>query len=59
MKKDEELIVKVIERKTAKEECYCNHCKKLIYKRSCIESEELPKNKLHVSYWEVTTGHND
>lgn len=59
MKKYEELLIKVIDRRKAKESCYCNRCKKLIYKRSCIESEELPKNKLWTHYWEVTIGHND
>ena len=55
----ESLPVKVIEQRDAHETCTCNICKKIIYKRSCANSPELPKNLEQTSYWEVTTGHND
>jgi hypothetical protein len=43
----------------ATETCACDICNKLIFRRSIIDSEDVPKNTRQVAYWGVTTGHND
>lgn len=46
----------VTEERISEEFWYCDVCKKLIYKRSIKDNS---KNKNSVSFWELTTGHND
>lgn len=55
----ESLTIKKIEQLPATETCTCSICRKLIYKRSLQNSDELPKNRNYFPYWSVTTGHYD
>ena len=59
MIKEEYSTVQVTERRHITDICTCCICNKLIYKRTMVDSEELPKNNLMTDYWQVTTGHND
>ena len=52
-------LVTTTEQRPATETCTCDICNKLIFRRSIIDSEDMPKNTRQVAYWEVTTGHND
>lgn len=46
----------VTEERISEELWYCDVCKRLIYKRSI---KDKSKNKNMVSFWKLTTGHND
>lgn len=58
-KEIESLIIKTVARRDAKETCICDICGRQIYKRSLVDSEEVPSNHFSVPFYDVTSGHAD
>lgn len=58
-KEVESLLVKIVSKEKTKETCTCDICGRQIYKRSLVDSEELPSNHFSVPFYDVTSGHAD
>lgn len=55
----ESLLVKIVNKEKTKETCTCDICGRQIYKRSLVDSEEVPNNHFSVPFYDVTSGHAD